>query len=108
MYNAFINMQKHGGSFAKNLATAWFAADSQNKEKIQKNWPEMVNDYTIWDWASIDNIKVDGIDPKDAPEFCDAYISSCDINGRSATSHELEVINKNHDFVYEAVQDHLY
>lgn len=44
----------------------------------------------------IDNIEVAGVDPRDHPEYCDAYIESCDIDGREATEEEIEWIEQNH------------
>lgn len=41
------------------------------------------------------HIEISGIDLKDYPDFCDAYISYCEINERSATDNELDYINEN-------------
>ena len=60
------------------------------------------------DFSKITNIKVEDIDHSDCPDYCDAFIASCDIDGRDATESELEEINDNPDFVYEAVMDYLY
>ena len=47
-------------------------------------------------------IEMDGIDLKDYPDFCDAYISYAeDETGRPLTDEELEAIPS--DFVYEQV-----
>jgi hypothetical protein len=43
----------------------------------------------------LNNIELSGVDPKDYPDFCDAYISYCEINERSATDNELDYINEN-------------
>jgi len=56
----------------------------------------------------IDNIEFDGIDHKDRPDYCDAYILSADCNGRKMTEQELEELNKNRDFVYEKLIDYLH
>ena len=57
----------------------------------------------------IDNIEVDGIDTKDYPDFCDAYISSSDYKGREMTEDELDLLNHEHrEFVHEKVFDHLF
>lgn len=45
--------------------------------------------------SELNNIEIDGVDPKDYPDFCDAYISYCQINERSATDNELDYINEN-------------
>lgn len=56
----------------------------------------------------IDNIQLAGIDTNDAPDFCDAYIESCDIDGVEATEEQLEKLNEDSDFVYECVINYLY
>lgn len=56
----------------------------------------------------IDNISVNGIDFKDAPDFVDAYIESADYDGKEMTQSQIDELNEDSDFVYEAVQNHLY
>jgi len=56
----------------------------------------------------ITDIQVAGIDTNDCPEFCDAYIESAKLNGKEMTEEQLEAINENKDFVYEAIQKQLY
>lgn len=60
------------------------------------------------DYKKIDNIEIDGIDSRDYPDFCDAYISSADYNGEEMTDEQLEEINNDSEFVYESVMSHLY
>ena len=60
------------------------------------------------DFTKIDNIEFDGVDTNDAPDFSHAFIMSCDIDGRPATEEELDIINDNSEFVYNALMDHLY
>ena len=60
------------------------------------------------DFTKIDNIEFDGVDTNDAPDFSNAFIMSCDIDGRPATEEELDIINDNSEFVYNALMDHLY
>jgi hypothetical protein len=67
----------------------------------------MVNNMNI-DFTKIDNVQVGGIQGWDAPDFCDAYIESCDIDGIPATDEQLDFINNNSDFVYEKVMKTLY
>ena len=40
--------------------------------------------------SEIDNIVFDGIDHKDYPDYCDAYIVSADYMGREMTDKEIE------------------
>ena len=60
------------------------------------------------DFDKIDNVELEGIDYSDAPDFVDAYIASCDIDGRPATEEELEIINADGQFVYDQVEKHVY
>ena len=60
------------------------------------------------DYRLITNIEVDGIDTRDYPDFCDAYITSADYNGTPMTDEQLEEINQDGQFVYDAVIKHLY
>ncbi len=58
--------------------------------------------------ALINNIEVDGIDTKDYPDFCDAFIASADYEGKPMTDEQLAEINEDREFVYECVQNHLF
>jgi len=49
----------------------------------------------------IDNVKIEGIDMRDYPDFTDAFISSADYDGKPMTEYELDEINEDRDFVYE-------
>lgn len=60
------------------------------------------------DFDKIDNVELDGIDSSDAPDFADAYIVNCDIDGRPATDEELDIINADGEFVYSQVEKQLY
>lgn len=60
------------------------------------------------DLSKIHSIQFDGIDYSDAPEFCDAYIMTAKIDDRELTEIELDELNDDRDFVYEALQDYLY
>lgn len=60
------------------------------------------------DVTKIDNIEFEGIDYKDAPDFCDAFISSADYNGLEMTDEQLETINKDSGFVHEELYKYLH
>jgi hypothetical protein len=60
------------------------------------------------DYKKIDNVEVDGIDTKDYPDFCDAFISSADYNGVPMTENQLDEINEDSDFVYDCITNKLY
>ena len=89
--------------------------------KIKEQMPEIENTSRVIsdevldtikiitdDYKLIDNIEVDGIDTKDYPDFCDAFIASADYDGKPMTDEQLEELNKDSDFVYECVQNHLF
>ena len=46
------------------------------------------------DYKLIDNIEVDDIDTSDYPDFCDAFISSADYNGKPMTDDQLDKLNE--------------
>ena len=64
--------------------------------------------YPILDYTKIEDIEFSGIDHKDAPDYCDAYISSALYDGREMSEDELEVLNEDHDFVYDKLQSNLH
>lgn len=49
--------------------------------------------------AKMTEIVVEGVDPKDAPDFVDAYVESCLLDGRMANDDELDYINDNMPWV---------
>lgn len=60
------------------------------------------------DLRDLENIKVEGVDYEDCPDFCDAYISYAEYEGKPLTEEELEEVNNNGEFVYECVINKLY
>ena len=63
---------------------------------------------TNLDYSKIDNVSVDGIDTKDYPDFCDAYIESADYDGEPMTEEQLEEINNDGEYVLKAVYNYLF
>jgi hypothetical protein len=59
------------------------------------------------DFNKIHNIDFDGVDHSDYPDYCDAYILSCEIDGIEATEEQLNEINNDRDFVYEKLFNYL-
>ena len=56
----------------------------------------------------IDNIEIDWNGIIDYPDFCNAFISNCDYDGREATDEELDYINDNfiedlYDEIYQSL-----
>lgn len=60
------------------------------------------------DYKLIENIEVDGIDTKDYPDFCDAFIANADYDGKPMTNEQLDELNEDSNFVYECVENHLF
>ena len=56
------------------------------------------------DTSKLKNIVIDNIDYKDSPRFCDAYISSAELNGVPLNEYQLEELNEDADFVYLCVR----
>ena len=54
------------------------------------------------------DIEFDGIDYKDYPDFCDAYISKAMIDDRECDWNEIDMLNNDREFVYEKLMLHLY
>lgn len=60
------------------------------------------------DYSKIEDIEVDGIDRRDYPDFCDAFIMRAIYDGREMTEDEINSLNEDKDFVYEQVIKRIY
>ena len=60
------------------------------------------------DLSQVEGVEIDGINPRDYPDFCDAFILEASYKGREMTDEELEALNEDSDFVYDKVMEHLY
>jgi hypothetical protein len=60
------------------------------------------------DLSQVEDVEIDGINPRDYPDFCDAFILEASYKGREMTDEELEALNEDSDFVYEQVMESLY
>ncbi len=60
------------------------------------------------DYSKIEIVDVDGVDWKDYPKFCDAYISEACIDGQEATQEQLDILNDDDQFRYESVWNFLH
>jgi len=67
-----------------------------------------VEEAEVLDYNEIDNIEVEGIDHADMPDYCDAFISSADYKGVEMTEEQLDLLNDDSDFVYNAVMNSIY
>ena len=68
--------------------------------------------YTLNSGLVATDFDVDGIDTRDYPDFCDAFICDASVieNGewRDATDDEIDELNEDGDLVYACVENHLY
>lgn len=60
------------------------------------------------DYKKIENIEIEGIDHKDYPDYCDAYISTATYDGREMTEEELEELNQDSCFVHQKVMESIF
>lgn len=60
-----------------------------------------------FDYSKLTNVKVAGIDRKDYPQFCDAYIESADYEGRPMSESDLDELNKDGELIYSHVEEQL-
>jgi len=60
------------------------------------------------DTSQVEDIEIDGINPRDYPDFCDAFILEATYKGREMTDEELEALNEDSDFVHDKVMESLY
>ena len=60
------------------------------------------------DYDKIDNIYIGGINTNDYPDFADAFILSADYEGKPMTEKQLDLINKDNDFVHNYVINNLF
>jgi hypothetical protein len=58
--------------------------------------------------AEIEDIIIDGLDTRDYPDFCDAFITEARLEGRMATDEELDQMNDDGEFRYDQVMESVY
>jgi hypothetical protein len=61
-----------------------------------------------FDYSGISHVYCEDIDHRDAPDYCDAYISEATYFGRPMTELELEILNEHSDFVYDSVIEQIH
>jgi hypothetical protein len=62
----------------------------------------------IPDYKKISGVEVEDIDMADYPDFSDAYISYAEYDGEPMTDEQLEELNQDGYFVYDAIQRRLF
>ena len=64
----------------------------------------MKNKTLEFDIDKVEILSVDGIDYKDYPDFCDAYVEEALYDGELMTEEQYEILYEEHsDVVYDAV-----
>jgi hypothetical protein len=61
-----------------------------------------------FDYSKITNIEFDGIDHRDYPDYCDAYIASADYDGVEMTDEQIESLNQDGDYVYDQLMKRIF
>ena len=57
-------------------------------------------------YTLISNIEFKGINHRDYPDYCDAYIVSAEYDGEEMTQEQIEMIDS--DFVYEKLMEQIF
>lgn len=57
-------------------------------------------------YSLISNIEFKGINHRDYPDYCDAYIASADYDGKEMTKEQIEMIDA--DFFYEKLIEQIF
>ena len=107
--------------WADHLADEQSASDASGHQYLSANGPRKqytnescdgflgITSKHKMDLSAIDNIVFGGIDHRDAPKYCDAYIESADMNGVPMTFDELEELQtNNYGWCYDKLMEQLY
>jgi hypothetical protein len=62
----------------------------------------------VLDYSKITNIEFKGINHRDYPDYCDAYIASADYDGVEMTEEQLQLLNEDSMFVYDTLIEHIF
>ena len=54
---------------------------------------------------NITNIKIEGLNSKDHPDYVDAYIASADLNGKPMTDQQLDELSNDGEFMYKFIHN---
>lgn len=60
------------------------------------------------DYTKLTDLELDGVDTRDYPDFCDAYITAGYLDGKELTEEQLDLLNEDQEFVYELVINQLF
>ena len=83
-------------------------AGALNDPRAPWNQEDQEREFDLTLLGELESIEVEGIDTRDYPDFVDAFISYAELDGRKLTDEELDLVNEDYDFVYEAVTNKLF
>ena len=64
------------------------------REFAPHKWDEPF--YEEFDIRKVDNYEIGGVDTRDYPDFCDAYLEGADYDGKPCTEEQLDYIQDNY------------
>jgi len=71
------------------------------------NQPDAKIKFTSEHLHEVENVEIEGIDFKDHPDYCDAFVANATWLGEELTEEELQIVNDDSDFVYTHTLKHL-
>ncbi len=78
------------------------------KQDAKRKFRKWLRSFTALDYSKVEDVEIDGIDTRDDPDFCDAYVASATYKGREMTDAELDRLNEDRDYVYQKTIDRLF
>ena len=69
---------------------------------------EYKEEKEVFIYEDINNVDVECVNMDDYPDFVDAFISSADYRGEPMTEEQLDILNEDGDFIYNAVLNQIY
>ena len=82
--------------------------DNDPRNPVHDPMIEYKEDKEVLDYDDIDNVFVGGVIMSDYPKFTDAFIDSADYRGEAMTEEQLDILNEDSDFIYNAVLNQIY
>jgi len=61
-----------------------------------------------FDYKLFTDVTFEGVDHRDHPDYCNAFIASAEYDGRYLSDEELDELNEDTDLLYELLIDNLY
>lgn len=83
----------------------WLFWNKNNPKRVYKRLKHRLTDF---DYSQIENLEFDGIDHRDMPDYCDAYISYAEYKGKPMSEKQLDRLNDNSSFVYDSLMEYLH